>query len=484
MKLKSCVFVIFSALMCTYSLAGSELPELGDASAADLSPLAERKLGENIMREIRWKEPTYLDDAEVEGYLNRIGGRLAASSENPEQDFFFFGIRDNSINAFALPGGYIGVHTGLINAVTSESEFAGVLGHEIGHVTQHHIARTVAQQNRVGMAMLAGMLAGIAAIRANPQVAQAAIVGSQAAAIQSQLSYSRDFEREADRAGVQTLERAGFDVRSMASFFERLRKQTRVYETNLPVYMRTHPLTEDRITDMENRVGQMRYKQVVDSPDFLLVQAKIRSEEGPPAEAIKQFEVRLSKSETSTPADHYGLARAQLRGAKPEAAQTALKPLLDQSPWSKNPMVATLQAEIYRAQKNDTAALSVLDTAYRQASSNKSLLYAYTDLLVDTGKSKLAAELLQAASQKTPGDARVWERLAKAQFANKKMTAQHRAQAELYVLQDQIFEAINQLEQAQKAQDADFYEMSAVDARLGELRKRYQQMLKDKELRR
>lgn len=186
--------------------------------------------------------------------FNRIGHKLAAVSNNPGLDFDFFVVSDSTLNAFALPGGYIGVHTGLLLAAQTESEFASVLGHEIAHVTQRHIAQIVGKQSQSAMLMMASLLVAVLAARSNSDVSQAAIAAGQAGAIQSQLGYTRSFEREADRVGLETLESAGFDVRGMPGFFERLQRATRMYENNAPAYLRTHPLTTERIADMENRV--------------------------------------------------------------------------------------------------------------------------------------------------------------------------------------------------------------------------------------
>ena len=253
------------ALPAPAPVLAADLPDLGDVAASELSPAAERKIGEQIIREIRWRDAAYLDDAEVEEYVNRLGQRLAAVSNNPGLDFDFFVVRDATLNAFALPGGFIGVHTGLILAAEGESEFASVLGHEIAHVTQRHIAQIVGKQSQSAMLMIASMLVAVLAARSNSDVSTAAIAAGQAGAIQSQLGYTRAFEREADRAGLETLDKAGLDVRGMPGFFERLQRNTRVYENNAPAYLRTHPLTTERIADMENRVAAMRYRQVPDS---------------------------------------------------------------------------------------------------------------------------------------------------------------------------------------------------------------------------
>ncbi len=244
------------------------LPDLGESSAADLSPQMERRIGESIVRDIRLHEAAYVDDAEIQGYLNDLGGRLAANAPGHRQDFEFFAVKDPTLNAFALPGGYIGVHTGLLLAAQSESELAGVLSHEIAHVEQRHIARMVGKQGQANLTSLAALVVAILAAGSNAQVAQAALATGTAVNMQTQLNYTREFEREADRIGMQILESSGYEVQGMASFFVRLQQFGRLYENNAPAYLRTHPLTTERIADMENRAAARLATTATGFPGF------------------------------------------------------------------------------------------------------------------------------------------------------------------------------------------------------------------------
>src|SRR6478735_10068001 len=243
------VAVVFGAAPAAI---GQSLPDLGDVSQSELSPQLERQLGENIMREIR-ADRTYSDDAEVTDYLNTLGYRLVAASADSRQEFTFFLIMDPQVNAFALPGGFVGINSGLMLTAQSESELAGVVSHEVAHVTQRHMARMLAQQKQASIVSLAALAVAVLAARSSPDMAQAAIAAAGASSVQSQLNYTRDHEREADRVGFQVLEKAGFDAHAMALFFERMQRATRFYETNAPAYLRTHPMTYERIADMQNR---------------------------------------------------------------------------------------------------------------------------------------------------------------------------------------------------------------------------------------
>src|SRR6185436_9722074 len=206
------------------------LPDLGDASGSELSLQMERKIGESIVRDIKFREPSYLDDAEVSEYLNGLGSRMSNAGAGMRQDFEFFAIRDPSINAFALPGGFVGVHTGLITSADNESEIASVIAHEMAHVTQRHIARGFGLQKQMQLPMMIAMAAALLLARSRPDLAGGASMAAQGSVIQTQLSYSRDFEREADRVGFQTLQDAGFDPRAMGMFFEKLQRATRIMD--------------------------------------------------------------------------------------------------------------------------------------------------------------------------------------------------------------------------------------------------------------
>ncbi|HVL55592.1 MAG TPA: M48 family metalloprotease, partial [Burkholderiaceae bacterium] len=287
------------------------LPRLGEAAGDELSPAAERRLGEQIMRELR-RERAFFDDAEVDDFLNRFGAKLTSAPAAAGYDFDFFAVLDTTVNAFALPGGYIGVHTGLITTAQSESELAAVLAHEIGHVTQRHIARMLAQQRQSSMMMLAALVLGVLAARSNPQaIGGFATLGDQVAR-STMLSFSRDAEREADRVGLEIMQHGGFDPTAAVTFFGRLQQIGRVYENNAPAYMRTHPLTTERISDLQLRIREARYRQRVDSLDFRLIQAKLRaigdSSIDGARNARQTFERLTQQGGRDDPAAWFGLA--------------------------------------------------------------------------------------------------------------------------------------------------------------------------------
>ncbi|MDO9596934.1 MAG: M48 family metalloprotease [Azoarcus sp.] len=470
------------ALLLSLALAfpahAIDLPDLGDVGASDFSPAQERRIGEEIIREIRWKDAAYLDDPEVEEYINRLGKRLVAASNNPQQSFDFFGVKDGTLNAFALPGGYIGLHTGLILAAESESELASVVGHEIAHVTQRHIAQIVGKQSQAGMLMLASLLVAILAARSNSQVSEAAVAAGQAGAIQSQLGYTRDFEREADRVGLQTLDAAGFDVRGMPAFFERLQRASRLYENNAPAYLRTHPLTTERIADMENRAASMRYRQVPDTRDFGFVRAKLRVQAAQPADAVRELADRVARM-PGDEASRYGLVRALMRSGRLDEAEAGLAAL--RSSAEPSSFIESLAAEIAMARRNPAAAATTLEAATKRFPDIQSLRYALADAQIIAGQPAEAVAGVRRALQVRGDDIRLWQLLSRANAGLGKRTAQHRAQAEVYALMGSYSAALEQLEIARKAGDADFYDLSAVDARLREMKALVRQERLDRE---
>jgi beta-barrel assembly-enhancing protease len=442
------------------------LPELGDAAQATFTPTQEVRLGQDIMREIR-RDSSYYDDAEVTDYVSRVGNRLVTSGRTIRQNFEFFMMRDPQINAFALPGGHIGVHTGLLLAAQSESELAGVMAHEISHVTQRHIARMISQQQGGQWASIAALAVAIIAARANSQIGEAAAAFGQAAMIQSQLNFSRGYEREADRIGLQLLNKAGFDPRGMESFFERLQRATRFYE-GAPSYLRTHPLTHERIADIQNRAEELPYRQVTDSLDFHLMRAKLKAEVDSPHETIKLFRESIDERRfLSEAGSRYGLIVGLVRSKDYAAANREVKLLRHQV--KGNASVETLACRVIAEADAQDAALACYREALREFPDYRALIYDYADLLLKVRQPDAALVVVEARMRTHSEDYRLYLLQARAYALQNKRLAQHRAQAEAYARMANIRGAVEQLQIALKVGEGDFYQLSAVEARLRQL---------------
>ncbi len=455
------------------------LPELGDASSAAISPQVERRIGESIAREIRFRDPAYVDDAEVADYLDHLGRRLLAAVPGARHDFEFFAVRDAAINAFALPGGFIGVHTGLLVAAESESEVASVLAHEIAHVTQRHIARLIGAQQQMQLPNMVALAAAILLGGSRPDLAVGAAAAVQGGVIQQQLSYTRDFEREADRVGFQTLSAARFDVRAMPGFFEKMQRYSRLTDDGaVPSYLRTHPMTTERIADAQNRAADAHYRQHLDSLDFHLVRAKLRAESGEALDAVANFSAAVKERRyTNEAAARYGLVAARLRARQTREALADLAQV--RATGAASPMIETLAARVQQAAGDGAGALATLRQALQRYPGRLPLVYAYAEGLQQANRNQDVLAALDQPLRQHPDDARLRALQARTYAALGKRLLQHQAQAELYLLRGSMPAAIEQLQLAQTAGDGNFYELSAVEARLKQLRAQHAQEMRD-----
>lgn len=452
------------------------LPRIGEAAADELSPQMERAIGTAVRDDFR-RHGLLLEDAELVDYLQQLGDRLAATGPAAGYSFEFFAVRDATLNAFAVPGGYIGVHSGLIVAAHDESELASVLAHEMGHVTQRHIARMLAQGRQSGIVTLAATVLAILAARSNPQAAGGLIALGGGIAQDQMLAFSRDAEREADRVGLEILRGAGFDTNGMVSFFGRLQSASRLYESGAPAYMRTHPLTSARIADIQNRVAGERYRQHVDSVEFVLLRARLEASADTRVDGLararqtveRRLRERAFVSELATRYQLAVIARAQgdyeLAGQALAAAQAVLgKP---------HPMLARLAIAIESDAGHLDAALKRSDEALAEFPRARALVRQHGELLLRMGRHEAAAQYLAAEVRVYAQDSSLWRMLSEARFDIGEDVAGRRAVAEHYVLEGGLLAAIEQLQLAQREVGGDFYVGSQIDSRLRELQARY-----------
>ena len=454
-------------------LPAGQLPDLGDESQALYSPAQERKLGESVVHQIR-AQGAYLDDPEVNDYLNELGHRLVAARPDSPWDFQFFALADPAVNAFALPGGFVGVNVGIILLTQNESELASVLAHEISHVTQHHFTRSMAGQQRSLLYSLAALAVGIAAASSKSasanQAASAAIATSQAIAMQSQINYTRQNEYEADRIGFQRLALAGFDTTAMATMFQRLLRQGRFSDGTAPSYLRDHPVTTERIAEAEARAAQEPYRQVPDSLDFQMVHSLVRSYQGTPQEAVLFFEEALRERKyNSEIAARYGLVAALLRANDLKRAKVELVTLEKIAP--PHPMVEAIAGHVYMESGDLDAAIARFGAALQRYPNKMQLVYDYPEALLKAKRPRDAAAFLNLQLVRFPDDGQLHRIAAQAYSDLGNQMEMHRHQGEYYAWQGDLKSAVAQLEIASKAGDGDFYLASVIDARLRTLRR-------------
>ena len=449
------------------------LPDLGDASQADFSPAQERKLGDAIVREMR-ASGAYMNDPEVNDYLQELGHRLTSVSPDVKQDFEFFAVPDQQINAFALPGGYIGVNTGLILLTQSESELASVLAHEISHVTQHHMARALSAQKDSMLMSLAGLALAILAARAggssSGDAAAGAIAATQAMTIQHQINFTRENEYEADRLGFQRLDAAGFDVTAMASFMQRLQTAMRFVEGSVPTYLRDHPVTYERIAEAQARAQGHPYRQVVDSLDYHLVRALLKSYQGEPREAVKWFDDAIAEHKYNNAiAAQYGLVASLLRTSDSTRAKKELAKLDKMAP--DHPMIIAIGGHVLLESGDVDGAIKRFGDGVARYPNKMQLVYDYPESLLKAGRNADAAKFIEQQITRFPSDGPLQLLAARAYAAQNKQMLAHQHQGEYYAWQGNLKGAIDQLELAQKQKDGNFYEASVIDTRLRALRR-------------
>ena len=463
------------------------LPDLGDSASDDLSPLGERKLGDEIMRQAH-EAGDIMEDPEATEYLNQFGANLVAhvGRGDTSQDFQFFFVNDVNVNAFALPGGYIGINSGLIVATQAEAELASVMAHEMGHVIQRHIARAIAREKQTNLIALAATLLGmVAAIKGRTADAgQAAMAAGQGYAIQDQLNFGRDAEREADRVGFQILQDANFDVNAMATFFGRLQQVTRIYETAVPPFLLTHPLTTERIADIQNRVREAPYRQRPDSLDFQMIRARMRVLQDTTGQGLRDTRTAFldqlkTKSYGNEAAVHYGLAVTYLKQNDAKAAQRELDEV-QKRVSTPDAIVANLAIDVKQASGDAPAAVELARAARVRFPQSRMIAQNYADALQQAGRHDEAIAYLRDQLRLYKSEPVLYELLAKSYAAKGDAMVSHRLLGEGYLLRGSIRAALQQMQIARTSApaNADFYEVSQIDARVRELQVRADELRK------
>ncbi len=479
------------------------LPDMGDPGGDSLSRLDERKYGEMIMRQIR-PDSDYSNDLLIYDFLNQMERRLLQAAKKLQlgganeqgsgaYNFEIFAVKDSSINAFALPGGFIGFHTGLLTSAETDSEVASVMGHETGHVLQRHLARQMDQQTTNTMIALAGILLGALAASRNPGAASGLMQGGQAVAVNNQLSYSRDAEREADRIGFQILAASGYDVNGAPGFFQRLQKATGIMDSGVPSYVRTHPLTTDRIADMQDRARNIPAKNVPTAVEFYFVKARARMEQSGTSSGmydLKNTFDGLSKQVAvgKQMEGFYGLALIAQKQGQLDQAESYLQQARNLannasglgSPIQRQSLLLDITAsELALAKGKNEEALRISQAALQANPQSYAAGAAMMNAYLKLGRTNDAINWLKARTRSQPNEVVWWGLLSNAYDQAKNVPMRHYALGEKYALEGAWPSAIEQLKIARASGSADFYQSSSIDARLREMQRQYQDELKE-----
>ncbi len=449
----------------------AELPDIGSSAGGVISPVTERRIGEAMLRQLR-QQHLVIEDPELNDYIQALGDRLAEHAEGHEGRFTFFLVDDPQINAFAAPGGFIGVHSGLILNTRSESELASVIAHEIAHVTQHHLARTFEEASQMSLPVAAAMIGAILVAAVNPQAGQAALAAVQAGSIQHQLNFTRANEEEADRIGIRILDQASYDPFSMPAFFQRLQTAYRYTDSGrIPEFLRTHPVTTNRIADSISRAEQLGRRESEENPDYWLARARLTVLAGrdDPPRLVRTFEAALREgSFLDETAARYGYAEALLLAGELGRAQLQVTALLRQDP--ARPAFLLQQARLLMTAGEFAKAAQVYAALVEEEPRNRAAVLAWVEALLRMKQPDRAREILtDYALKRTPGP--LYHQLYAQTMAAQGHPVEARiAMAEHHYLLGDTKRAVAFLERALREGGMSNYQRQRIEARLVEFR--------------
>lgn len=446
------------------AFAEVELPVLGDTSSALVSPVQEKILGQRYLKLYRSQVPTSSDPLVI-NYLEQLIDQLLPYSQLEDKHIDLVVVKNPTLNAFAIPGGVMGIHTGIFNYAKTENQLAAVISHELGHLSQRHYARMLEQQKNSTIPMLAGMIAGLAMIaNDHSDSGMAAIMGTQAALQSSALRFSRDNEQEADRIGMQTMIAAKLDPYAAADMFEEM-LHISSGSRRPPEYLLTHPVTERRVADSRNRAMQYPKKAYSDNLEFHLMRSRIRfALEETPQIAVKRFKSELEGDSISPDASRYGLALAYYESGQFDAARSTLQPLLDKDP--KRITYLIMSADIDVAAERFKPALELLETQLKLNPDNYPLTIRYAEALMKAGLYSKSAELLDRYSRKRNNDDYVWYLLAEVNGLSGNILGVHEARAEYFIANGVYDKAQVQLRNAIRLAQGNFQRSAILDERM------------------
>lgn len=445
------------------------LPDIGSPADAVLSKSDENQIGRAIMRQIR-ASGELVEDPQVTEYINEIGHRIAAQANiEGNHEFSFFVVDNNAINAFALPGGFIGVHTGLLEATRNEDELAGVLAHEVAHVTQRHIARRIHANQRQSILSTAIMLGAILAGAAGGggDVMQGAIAVAQGSAAQQQINFTRSNEYEADRVGISALAAAGFDPQGMGSFFEVMSRGTTPIEQRLPEFLRTHPVSSARIAEARGRARSYQPVHTTDSVNYGIARARLVVASQETAEdAVSYFE--RERYEYQSDEERYGRAVAYLRAGRNVEANRIFEELAN-----KDPEVIAYHIGLADSQMALEAVAEAMETFARGQElfpRNLPLTIHHAEALLQIDQADRAHEMLLDLLNNTPPTPEQVRLIAKAAIEAGEIAEAHYYMAEYRLMIGDLVGGVNFLQQALQVPDLEEIQRIRFEARIDFIR--------------
>lgn len=458
---------LFASMSIAQANLDIALPEMGDSAGALVSPVEEFQVGQSFFWRLQ-QSVTLVDDPEVNSYIRSLGYRLVAHSDDPNRSFTFFVVPDSSVNAFAAPGGFIGIHTGLMLTSETESELASVMAHEIAHVTQRHILRSFERSKRMSVPMTAAMIAAALLGAADPSAGSAAIMAVQAGSVQMQLDYSRAHEAEADNLGMQTLVNAGFDPHAMPRFFERLQVAGRFYGgSQVPEFLRTHPITGSRIADARGRAANYEPRpQLRDTEQFYLMREKLRvMSTSNIREVLRTYEDKLRDSLGEDQSiTRYGYALALLKNGNLTQAREQINTLIAQDDNRLSYHLALADIEI--ASGRMEAALGIYTDFQRVYPDDWALSINQVQALLRAGQPRQAVPILQRQLDVGESSATLYRLLAQAYGDMGQKSQSHVWLAEHYHSSGQLMQAADQLRIAADYARGDEFELAKISSRL------------------
>ena len=468
MPIRALLFSLMTVIAVP-AFAEFNLPSLGDTSSSIMSREQEYQLGRAWLSMLRGSVRT-LEDPLLKDYIESHVFGLAETSQLDDRRLTFVAINSPQLNAFAAPGGIIGVNGGLFLHAHTEAEFASVMAHELAHLSQRHFARGLQHQQQNRIPLMTAMLASIIlAASGGGDAGFAALASTQAAAIQEQRRFSRQNEQEADRIGLLNLKQAGFDPNAMPNMFERLAKLSRFSRTP-PEFLLTHPVSQSRIADSRNRAGQLDNDGRLDSLYYQMMRARVQLfYEDSPGLAAQRFRALLDQHEGDHSAARYGLALALTRGGQYDAAEEELEPLLAEHP--NNIAVQLARVELDNSRNQLDAALARLDRLLQTQPDNYPLLNAKADVLLRKRDYSAAERVTDRLARLRPEDPDVWYLVSEIRGLAKNILGVHQARAEYFMLAGDLDQADQQLEQALKLAD-NFVVSSRINARQEEVARR------------